>query len=101
MEWVSLLMFGVVVLVLLAGYPVAFSLGGVALIFALVGIAGGGFDASFLDTMPNRLFGIMSNETLLAVPLFVFMGITLERAKIAENLLDSLSAMFGRLHRQC
>ena len=97
MEWVSLLMFGVVVLVLLAGYPVAFSLGGVALIFALVGIAGGGFDASFLDTMPNRLFGIMSNETLLAVPLFVFMGITLERAKIAENLLDSLSAMFGRL----
>ena len=97
MEWVSLLMFGVVVVVLLAGYPVAFSLGGVALIFALVGIAGGGFDASFLDTMPNRLFGIMSNETLLAVPLFVFMGITLERAKIAENLLDSLSAMFGRL----
>jgi tripartite ATP-independent transporter DctM subunit len=96
-EWVSLLMFGVVVVVLLAGYPVAFSLGGVALIFALVGIAGGGFDASFLDTMPNRLFGIMSNETLLAVPLFVFMGITLERAKIAENLLDSLSAMFGRL----
>ncbi|MDX1562026.1 MAG: TRAP transporter large permease subunit [Gammaproteobacteria bacterium] len=97
MEWISLLMFAVVVVVLLAGYPVAFCLGGVALIFAVAGIAGGGFDAAFLQTMPNRLFGIMSNETLLAVPLFVFMGITLERAKIAENLLDNLSALFGTL----
>jgi tripartite ATP-independent transporter DctM subunit len=59
----------------------------------LVGV----FDASFLGTMPNRLFGIMSNETLLAVPLFVFMGVTLERARIAENLLDSLGALFGRM----
>ena len=97
MEWIAILMFAVVVVVLLAGYPVAFSLGGVALAFALIGIATGGFDQAFLQTMPNRLFGIMSNETLLAVPLFVFMGITLERAKIAENLLDSLSALFGSL----
>ncbi len=97
MEWIAILMFLVVVVVLLAGYPVAFSLGGVALSFALVGIAAGGFDAAFLETMPNRVFGIMSNETLLAVPLFVFMGITLERAKIAENLLDNLSALFGSL----
>jgi tripartite ATP-independent transporter DctM subunit len=97
MEWISLIMFAAVVVVLLAGYPVAFCLGGVALIFALGGIAAGAFDPAFLQTMPNRLFGIMSNETLLAVPLFVFMGITLERARIAEKLLDSLSALFGSL----
>ncbi len=97
MEWISLVMFAAVVIVLLAGFPVAFCLGGVALIFALAGMVGGGFDSAFLETMPNRLFGIMSNETLLAVPLFVFMGITLERARIAENLLDNLSALFGSL----
>ncbi len=98
MEWLAIAMFGVVILVLLIGYPVAFSLAGVALAFAFGGILTGVFDASFLGTMPNRLFGIMSNETLLAVPLFVFMGVTLERAKIAENLLDSLGALFGSLH---
>lgn len=97
MEWISLLMFLVVVIVLLAGYPVAFTLGGVALMFALVGMALGIFDSAFLETMPNRLYGIMGNETLLAVPLFVFMGITLERARIAESLLDNLSALFGSL----
>jgi tripartite ATP-independent transporter DctM subunit len=97
MEWIALLMFFVVVVVLLAGYPVAFSLGGVALIFAGVGAALGSFDSSFMGTMPNRVFGIMNNETLLAVPLFVFMGITLERARIAEDLLDSLSRLFGNL----
>jgi tripartite ATP-independent transporter DctM subunit len=95
MEWLSIAMFGAVVVVLLAGFPVAFSLGGVALIFAFIGMLAGVFDVAFLGTMPNRLFGIMSNETLLAVPLFVFMGVTLERAKIAEKLLDSLSALFG------
>ena len=67
--------------VLLAGFPVAFSLGGIALIFAYVGHLVGAFDARFLGTMPNRVFGIMSNETLVAVPLFVFMGVTLERAR--------------------
>ncbi|MBH97594.1 MAG: C4-dicarboxylate ABC transporter [Rhodospirillaceae bacterium] len=97
MEWVALLMFAVVVMVLLVGYPVAFSLGGTALIFAWLGILLGSFDSAFLGTMPNRVFGIMSNETLMAVPLFVFMGITLERAQIAESLLDSLSHLFGRL----
>jgi tripartite ATP-independent transporter DctM subunit len=97
MEWISLVMFAAVVIVLMAGFPVAFCLGGVALLFALAGMAGGGFDAAFLQTMPNRLFGIMSNQTLLAVPLFVFMGITLERARIAENLLDNLSSLFGSL----
>lgn len=97
MEWIALLMFFGVVVVLLAGFPVAFSLGGLALIFAVTGATLGIFDATFLATMPNRVFGIMSNETLMAVPLFVFMGVTLERAKIAENLLDSLSSLFGSL----
>ena len=97
MEWVALLMFAAAVVVLLGGYPVAFSLGGVALMFAWIGMLLGVFDGAFLGTMPNRIFGIMSNETLMAVPLFVFMGVTLERAQIAENLLDSLSRLFGRL----
>jgi len=98
MEWISLVMFAAVVIVLLTGFPVAFCLGGVALIFALGGIIGGVFDAAFLGLMPNRLFGsIMTNQTLLAVPLFVFMGVTLERARIAENLLDNLSTLFGSL----
>ncbi len=97
MEWVALVMFAAVVAVLMAGYPVAFSLGGVALIFAWIGVAVGGFDSVFLATMPNRIFGIMSNETLLAVPLFVFMGVTLERARLAESLLDNLGALFGRM----
>ena len=97
MEWVALLMFGAAVIVLLAGFPVAFTLGGTALIFAFTGVGLGIFDAAFLGTMPNRVFGIMSNETLMAVPLFVFMGITLERARIADALLENLSALFGGL----
>ncbi len=97
MEWVAILMFAAVVIVLLAGFPVAFSLGGTALIFAAIGMVAGVFDAAFLGTMPNRVFGIMSNETLIAVPLFVFMGVTLERARIAENLLDNMSSLFGGL----
>ena len=97
MEWISLLMFGVAVLVLLAGFPVAFTLGGTALIFAFTGTMLGIFDAAFLGTMPNRVFGIMSNQTLMAVPLFVFMGVTLERARIADSLLENLSALFGGL----
>src|SRR5690606_35059633 len=97
MEWLAILMFFTIVAVLLLGYPVAFSLGGVALGFALLGVATGGFDAAFLETMPNRIFGIMSNETLLAVPLFVFMGVMLERAQIAESLLESLSALLSGL----
>lgn len=97
MEWVALLLFGSVILLLLAGFPVAFSLGGTALLFAAAGVVGGGFESAFLSGLPSRLFGIMTNETLIAVPLFVFMGITLERAQIAEDLLDTLSALFGRL----
>jgi tripartite ATP-independent transporter DctM subunit len=97
MEWVAFLLFVTVVVLLLAGFPVAFSLGGTALLFALGGVLGGGFEAAFLSGIPSRVFGIMTNETLVAVPLFVFMGITLERARIAEELLETLSAMFGTL----
>ncbi len=90
-------MFAAVVGVLLIGFPVAFTLAGTALVFALFGVVTGVFDATFLETMPSRIFGIMNNGTLVAVPLFVFMGVTLERARIAEDLLETLSALFGRL----
>ena len=97
MEWVALLLFATVILILLAGFPVAFTLGGTALVFAVVGTAAGIFNDALLSSLPNRVFGIMSNETLVAVPLFVFMGVTLERARIAEELLDTLSRLFGAL----
>ena len=97
MEWVAALLFVTVVVVLLAGFPVAFTLGGTALIFAGVGMLTGAFNEALLLGLPNRVFGIMSNETLVAVPLFVFMGVTLERARIAEDLLETLSALFGSL----
>ncbi len=97
MEWVALFLFLSVIVLLLAGFPVAFSLGGTALLFAFAGVIGGGFEAAFLSGLPSRVFGIMSNETLIAVPLFVFMGVTLERARIAEELLETLSSLFGSL----
>ena len=97
MEWVAGLLFISVVLVLLAGFPVAFTLGGTALLFAAVGVLTGGFAEALLLGLPNRVFGIMTNETLVAVPLFVFMGVTLERARIAEDLLETLSGLFGTL----
>jgi tripartite ATP-independent transporter DctM subunit len=96
-DWVALLLFVAVVLVLLTGFPVAFTLAGTGLIFAFAGVLGGGFESAFLSGLPSRVFGIMTNETLIAVPLFVFMGITLERARIAEELLETLSSLFGSL----
>jgi len=97
MEWVALLLFAAVVLALLAGFPVAFTLGGCGLLFAFFGAWLGVFDDAFLTALPSRIFGIMTNETLVAVPLFVFMGITLERARIAEDLLETLSDLFGSI----
>ena len=93
----ALAMFISVIGVLLLGFPVAFTLAGTALIFALIGVATGWFDITFLETMPSRISGIMNNATLVAVPLFVFMGVTLEKARIAEDLLETLSLLFGRL----
>ena len=82
-------------MVLLAGYPVAFTLAGTAILFAVIGLLTGNFEVGYLSALPSRLFGIMTNETLIAVPLFIFMGITLERSKIAEDLLETLSSLFG------
>ena len=90
-------MFLVVIAVLMTGYPVAFTLAGVSLAFALLGTLIGGFDSTLMHALPSRIFGIMTNETLIAVPLFVFMGVTLERSQIAENLLDTMSRLFGSL----
>ena len=96
-ELIPLLLFVVVCIVLMAGYPVAFSLAGTALAFAWIGQLAGTFDTAFLQALPNRLFGIMTNVTLIAVPLFVFMGVMLERSRVAENLLNTMAELFGRL----
>jgi tripartite ATP-independent transporter DctM subunit len=97
MEYISLLMFLAVCVVLLLGYPVAYSLAGTALIFAGAGAFFGIFDTSYLQAVPSRLFGIVSNQTLIAVPLFVFMGVMLEKSRIAENLLLAMEQVLGRL----
>ena len=94
-ELLPLLLFAVVVLALLAGYPVAPTLGGAALLFALAGGLFGVFDLRDLGFLPNRVFGIVTNQTLIAVPLFVLMGVTLERTRIAEALLNSLAQLLG------
>ncbi len=96
-DFLPLLMFLCICLVLLLGYPVAFSLAGTALVFAWVGGMTGYFDAVFLQALPNRLYGIMTNQTLIAVPMFVFMGVMLERSRVAENLLDTMASLFGSL----
>jgi tripartite ATP-independent transporter DctM subunit len=94
---IALLMFLVVCIVLLVGFPVAFSLAGTALIFAAGGVLANVFDPALLGALPNRIFGTMNNTTLIAVPLFVLMGVTLERTRIAQDLLQNMSALFGKL----
>jgi tripartite ATP-independent transporter DctM subunit len=89
-------MFFVVLGMIFTGYPVAFALGGTALIFALIGSAVGVFDIPLLFAMPERTFGTMSNFTLLAVPFFIFMGTVLEKSKLAEQLLETIGMLFGR-----
>ena len=96
-ELMAILLFVSICLALMAGYPVAFTLGGVSLLFAGIGVLTGTFDAGYLSALPNRLFGIMNNQTMLAVPLFVFMGVMLERSRVAEDLLESMSRLFGTL----
>ena len=81
-------------ILLLSGFPVAFILSGVSLLFAIVGVYSGFFDYSFLMAFPNRLFGIMNNQNLLAVPLFIFMGLILEKTKIAESLISNMNMLF-------
>ena len=95
MEYMALVLFACVCLVLLLGYPVALSLAGTSLLFAGVGVLLGGFDASYLQALPSRLYGILTNTTLIAVPLFVFMGVLLEKSKIAEQLLNAMAQLLS------
>ncbi|MBF0630728.1 MAG: TRAP transporter large permease subunit [Magnetococcales bacterium] len=96
-EYAAIIMFAVVAMVLLAGYPVAFTLAGASLAGAGIGYALDMFDPAFLEAVPNRIYGIMINDTLMAVPLFVFMGVVLERSHVAEDLLETMALLFGRL----
>ena len=95
--YLPILMFMATVAVLLLGYPVAFSLSGTAIAFALIGAWTGHFDLVFLGAFPQRVYGIMGNETLIAIPLFIFMGVMLERSKISEELLTTMGLLFGSL----
>lgn len=97
LEFIPLIMFAVVCAILLLGYPVAFSLAGTALLFAFGGMLFGVFDTALLGALPSRIFGTMSNVTLIAVPLFVFMGVMLEKSRIAEELLETMASAFGSL----
>lgn len=89
------IMFGALVVFLLLGYPVAFALAANGLVFALIGIELGLFPTNFLQALPERVYGIMTNDTLLAVPFFTFMGLILERSGMAEDLLDTVGQLFG------
>src|SRR6266702_103158 len=84
------IMFATLVVVLLLGYPAAFSLGAVGLFFAVIGIQLGEFHPDFLQALPERVYGVMNNDTLLAIPFFTFMGLVLERSGMAEDLLDTI-----------
>ena len=96
-ELLSFLLFAGVCAALLAGFPVALTLGGVALGFAAFGQAIGALDGSFLLAMPQRIYAVMTNDVLVTVPLFIFMGTLLERSRLAEDLLRSLGQVFQRL----
>lgn len=97
-EHLDLILFAVTCLLLIRGYPVALTLAGSALLFAFVGNAIGVFDMTYLVALPQRIFGTMTNEVLIAVPLFIFMGSMLERSRVAEELLQSMGLLFGKLH---
>jgi len=95
-ELIAPLMFVVAFLFIFSGYPVAFSLGGTALLFSAIGVATDFFQWTWLNAFPERIFGVMSNQVLLAVPFFIFMGTMLEKSKLAEDLLTTIGAVFGR-----
>src|SRR5438105_2753743 len=94
-EYIGPLMFATLVIVLLLGYPVAFSLAAVGIGYAILGIQLGLLDNSLLQALPQRVWGVMSNDTLLCVPFFTFMGLILERSGMAEDLLDTIGQVFG------
>src|SRR5713226_5297368 len=96
-EILAVLMVVAVCVVLFAGYPVALTLGGVSLAFAVIGELAGVMNFALLGALPQRMFGVMTNEVLLAIPLFIFMGVMLERSQIAEELLETMGRLFGAL----
>ncbi|MBE9166836.1 TRAP transporter large permease subunit [Pleurocapsales cyanobacterium LEGE 06147] len=96
-EWLGPFMFLGALILLSLGYPVAFSLGGVAILFGILGVILGVFDPIFLTAMPQRIFGIMTNYTLLAIPYFIFLGSMLEKTGIAEKLLETMGIIFGKM----
>jgi tripartite ATP-independent transporter DctM subunit len=96
-EFLGPLMFLGALVLLAFGYPVAFALGGTAILFAIIGVVLGVFDPIFLTAMPQRIFGTMSNYTLLAIPYFIFMGAMLEKSGIAERLLETVGILLGKL----
>lgn len=93
----ALLLLLVICITLMLGYPVALTLAGASLAFAGIGVATGVFDPSFLHALPSRIYGTMNNATLLAVPLFILMGVILEKSTVAENLLAAMARLLGRL----
>ena len=95
MEWLAPLMFAGLVVCLLAGYPVAFALAANGFLFAGIGLAAGTLDFALLSALPERVFGIAANQTLLAIPFFALMGLILERSGMAEDLLDTIGQLFG------
>ncbi|MPZ56534.1 MAG: TRAP transporter large permease subunit [Rhizobiales bacterium] len=94
-EVLAVLMVAAVCGLLMAGYPVALTLGGVSLAFAVIGHLAGTMSMALIGALPQRIFGVMTNEVLLAIPLFVFMGVMLERSRIAEDLLETMGRLFG------
>ena len=96
-ETLAVAMVAAVCAALLVGYPVALTLAGVSLVFAAAGAAAGVMDLALLGALPQRIFGIMNNDVLLAIPLFIFMGVMLERSRIAEELLETMGRLFGAL----
>src|SRR4030065_2889250 len=96
-ELMAPLLLGARVVLLLLGYPVAFALAANGLLFAIIGIQAGFFDFVLLQALPERVYGILSNSTLLALPFFTFMGLVLERSGMAQALLDTIGQLFGTL----
>jgi len=96
-ETLSVLMVAAVIVTLMAGYPVALTLAGVSLVFAALGHVLGVMGLGILGALPDRIFGVMTNEVLLAIPLFIFMGVMLERSRVAEELLETMGRLFGSL----
>ncbi|MCB0116266.1 MAG: TRAP transporter large permease subunit, partial [Caldilineaceae bacterium] len=94
-EWLAVVMFVLFFVLILYGYPVAFSFAGTAFVFMLIGLALGAFNFNLLKLLPNRWFGTMSDFTLLAIIFFVFMGAIFEKSGLAERLLETVGILMG------